>query len=37
MAVKMLTVCFSETVVSTDKSTWRYNPEDQNQNVKILY
>jgi hypothetical protein len=28
-ALKMERVCFSETLVSTYKSTWCYNPEDQ--------
>jgi hypothetical protein len=27
------TVCFSETLVSTYKSTWRYYPEDQHQYI----
>jgi hypothetical protein len=30
-ALKMETVCFSETLVSTYKSTWHYNPEDKHQ------
>jgi hypothetical protein len=28
LALKMEAVCSSETLVSTDKSTWRHNPEN---------
>jgi hypothetical protein len=31
-ALKKEAVCSSETLISTYKSTWRYNPEDQNDN-----
>jgi hypothetical protein len=29
----METVCFSETMVSTDKSTWRHKPEEKRRHL----
>jgi hypothetical protein len=35
-ALKMETACFSETLVSTYKSTQRYNPEEQHRHITII-
>jgi hypothetical protein len=31
--LKMETVCFSKILVTTDKSMWRHNPEEQHHKI----
>jgi hypothetical protein len=35
-ALKIAAVSFSETMVSTHKSTWRYKPQDQHRLKKLV-